>query len=112
LPLLPSSQKEAVAAAFDRKIELVKQGLQPYISNYFKILGIINGTILADYIIATRSESNISDNYKKEIIKDLFKLAEFFSHQKSFKEITRDDLLLYLNSLRKPEPLDPLHKIL
>jgi hypothetical protein len=26
-----------VAAAFDRKIELVKEGLQPYISNYFKI---------------------------------------------------------------------------
>jgi hypothetical protein len=36
LSLLPSSQKE-VAAAFDRKIELVKEGLQPYISNYFKI---------------------------------------------------------------------------
>jgi hypothetical protein len=44
LPLLPSSQKEVVAE-FDRKIESVKEGLQPYISNYFKILGIINGTI-------------------------------------------------------------------
>jgi hypothetical protein len=62
---------------------------------------------LADYIIATRSESNISDNYKKEIIKDLFKLSEFFNHHKSFEEMIRDDLLLYLNSLRKPEPLDP-----
>lgn len=100
MSLLPSSQKE-VAAAFDRKIELVKEGLQPYISNYFKILGIINGTILADYIIAARSESNISDNYKKEIIKDLFKLSEFFNHQKSFKEITRNDLLLYLNRDRR-----------
>jgi hypothetical protein len=53
LSLLPS-QKEV--AAFDRKIELVKEGLQPYISNYFKILGIINGTILADYIIAARKD--------------------------------------------------------
>ena len=108
MSLLPS-QKE-VAVAFNRKIELVTEGLQPYILNYFKILGIIDGTILADYVIAARSESNISDNYKKEIIKDLFKLSEFFNHQKSFKEMTRDDLLLYLNSLRKPEPLDPLHK--
>jgi site-specific recombinase XerD len=108
LSLLPS-QKEVVAAV-DRKIRLVTEGLQPYILNYFKILGIINGTILADYIIAARSESNASDNYKKEIIKDLFKLSEFFDHQKSFKEITRDDLLLYLNSLRKSEPLDPLRK--
>ena len=110
MSLLPSSQKEVIAAPFDRKIESVIEGVQLYISNYFKILGIINGTILADYIIAARSESNISDNYKKEIIKDLFKLSEFFNHEKPFKEITRDDLLLYLNSLRKPEPLDPLHK--
>ena len=100
MSLLASSQKEV--AAFDRKIELVKEGLQPYISNYFKILGIINGTILADYIIATRSESNISDNYKKEIIKDLFKLSEFFNHQKSFKEITRDDLLFTLTVCENP----------
>ncbi|HEX2231729.1 MAG TPA: hypothetical protein VHG34_06015 [Nitrososphaeraceae archaeon] len=49
MSLLPSSQKEVVAA-FDRKIELVNQGLQPYILNYFKILGIINGTILADIL--------------------------------------------------------------
>ena len=110
MSLLPSSQKEVIAAPFDRKIESVIEGVQLYISNYFKILGIINGTILADYIIAARSESNISDNYKKEIIKDLFKLSEFFNHEKPFKEITRDDLLLYLNSLRKSEPLDPLHK--
>ena len=81
---LLQSQKE-VLAAFDRKIESVTEGLQPYISNYFKVLGIINSTIVADYIIAARSESNISDNYKKEIIKDLFKVSEFFSHEKSFK---------------------------
>jgi hypothetical protein len=36
LSLLPSSQKEEEVAAFDRKIELVKEGLQPYISNYSK----------------------------------------------------------------------------
>ena len=29
---------------------------------------------------------------------------------KPFSEITRDDLLSFLNSFRKPEPIDPLHK--
>jgi hypothetical protein len=57
---------------------------------------------LTDYIIATRSESNISDNYKKEIIKDLFKLSELINYQKSFKEITRDDLLFILTVCENP----------
>jgi hypothetical protein len=57
---------------------------------------------LTDYIIATRSESNISDNYKKEIIKDLFKLSELINYQKSFKEITRDDLLFTLTVCENP----------
>jgi hypothetical protein len=48
LSLLASSQKEV--AAFDRKLESVKEGLQPYISHYFKILGITNGTILAQQV--------------------------------------------------------------
>jgi hypothetical protein len=46
-----------------------------------------NAIILAEYIIAARSEVNISNNYRKETIKDLFTLSKFFKHQKSFKEM-------------------------
>jgi hypothetical protein len=63
LSLLPS-QKEVVAAV-DRKIRLVTEGLQPYILNYFKILGIINGTILADYIIAANQNLMLQTIIKK-----------------------------------------------
>jgi hypothetical protein len=43
----------------------------------------------------------------------LCSLSTFFNNDnsnKSFKEITRHDLLSFLDSCRKPEDIDPLHK--
>ena len=57
-------------------ISAATEGLQSYVSNYFKTMGIINGTVLADYVITTRSESNVSDTYRRETIKDLFTLSK------------------------------------
>jgi integrase len=117
--LVISSQAQAQATTsfqkqkeelFDSRIHTATEGLQPFVLNYFKTIGTTNRTILADYVIAARSESNISDTYRKEIIKDLFTLSKFFGHEKSFKGMSRDDLLSYFGTLRKPEPSDPLHK--
>jgi hypothetical protein len=50
------------------------------------------------------------------IIKILTFLAGFYynnnstNNKKSFKEMTREDILSYLDSLRKPEASDPMHK--
>ena len=104
------TQKQKELELFDSKISTAIEGLQPSVSNYFKTIGITNGTILAEYAITIRSESNVSDTYRREVIKDLFTLSKFFGHEKSFKDISRDDLLSYLGTLRKPEPSDPLHK--
>jgi hypothetical protein len=79
------SQKQKELELFVSKISAATEGLQSYVSNYFKTMGIINGTVLADYVIATRSESNVSDTYRRETIKDLFTLSKFFGHEKSFK---------------------------
>ena len=43
---LISSQKQQLIG-FNKKPDTVTEELQPYISNYFKILGIINGKLLA-----------------------------------------------------------------
>jgi integrase/recombinase XerD len=72
-------------------------------------MGVNNGILLADYIIPARYESNISYAYRREAIKDLC-IIQFFGHKKSFKDMSRDDVLSYLGSLRKHEPVDPLHK--
>ena len=39
----------------------------------------------------------------------LAKLSKFVDN-KQFLEITREDFVSYLDSHRKPEPIDPLHK--
>jgi hypothetical protein len=63
-----SSQKQKELELFDSKISAATEGLQPSVSNYFKAIGIANGTVLADYAIAIRSESNVSDTYRREVI--------------------------------------------
>ena len=40
-------------------------------------------------------------------IKVLTWLSRFFQHKKSFKSLSKQDLLQYLNTLRKPADTDP-----
>jgi hypothetical protein len=57
-----------------------------------------------------RMEINLSDNYRRLNINTLYYLSNFFDNRKSFKQITREDLFQYLDSFRKSESSDPLHK--
>ena len=65
---------------------------------------------LAEYITRVKREINISDGYRKSNIHTLTHLSKFYSNRRNFKGMARDDILLYLDSLRKPEVTDPLHK--
>ena len=56
-----------------------------------------------------KNEINLSYNYRKSLITTLSGLSNFYAN-KPFSEITREELQEYLNSLRKPEPIDPFHK--
>jgi len=67
---------------FDRKTHNATEGLQPFVFNYLKIMGVTNGNVLAHCIIAARNESNISYTYRKEAIKDLFVLSKFFGYHR------------------------------
>jgi hypothetical protein len=69
-----------------------------------------NALTICDYISSLRSEINPSNHYRNDTIILLCDLSIFFGNAKSFKEITRDDLLSFLDGYRKPEDIDPLHK--
>ncbi|MGB7955512.1 MAG: hypothetical protein WCF23_16165 [Candidatus Nitrosopolaris sp.] len=45
------------------------------------------------------TEINLSDNYRRAGIILLSKFSIFFKNQKSFKSITREDILKFLDSL-------------
>jgi len=57
-----------------------------------------------------KSEINPSNGYRKNTIILLSTFSIFFKNAKTFKEITREDLLSFLDSFRKVETVDPLHK--
>ena len=52
---------------------------------------------------------NIADTYRLNILSTLVVLSKFSNH-KPFIDMTEEDILLYLDSLRKPDSSDPLHK--
>jgi len=69
-----------------------------------------NARIIHDYIMAEQAEINIQESTKSDKIKKLCLFSRFFSHRKNFTEMTKNDILSYLNSLRKSNEEDPTHK--
>ena len=68
-----------------------------------------NAKIIYDYIIAEQTELNIKDSTKEVKIKVLVWLSNFHGN-KSFKEMTKQDILEYLNNLRKSTSEDPANR--
>jgi len=75
-----------------------------------------NTLTICHYIISLVNETNPVPQYKKTQIQLFCYLSSFFydvkegKQKKLFSEMTRDDIIFYLNSLRKPESIDPMHK--
>lgn len=93
----------------DSKIASATSGLTGYtIKCLSEICSKQNASTIADYIRAMGTEINIKDSSRVSTIKSLTWLASHLEN-KPFKEMTRDDVLSYLDSLKKPETVDPQH---
>jgi hypothetical protein len=97
---------------YERKIQNATEGLS---HDCFNLLEKVtsskdNVVIITNYIMSMKAETNLSDNYRRCIIILLSKFSIFFKNQKSFKSMTREDILKFLDSFRKPESTDTLHK--
>jgi integrase len=69
-----------------------------------------NALAICDYIIAMKREINPRLSYKKYTIQILSELSKAAGIEKKFIDMTRDDILYYLDNCRKPENDDRLHK--
>jgi len=67
-----------------------------------------NALAVADFIIAMKREIDPRLNYIEYTIQFLSELCRAI--EKHFVDMTRDDILFYLDKCRKPENEDPLHK--
>jgi hypothetical protein len=57
-----------------------------------------------------RVETNLSDNYRRDVIKLLYVFCKYKKKDTPFRLITKEDVLAFLDSFRKPEASDPTHK--
>jgi integrase len=69
-----------------------------------------NALTVSNYIIAMKREINPRPNTIRTAIQFLAELSKSVGIAKQFKDMTRDDVLLYLDTCRKSENDDPLHK--
>jgi integrase len=97
-------------ALFDRKIDLVTEGIDPFFGSKIRELSEDNAVTIVNYILTLKNEINLSDGYRKLNIYVFYSVSKFFNNKKTYKELTRDDVMQFLDSLRKTEESDPLHK--
>lgn len=95
--------------SLERDIEDVCVGLQPQFSKYLHNTADRNVFIIINYINAMRTEVNLSDNYRKDIIK-LLSIFSKFNKNKPFNVVAKSDILAFLNSFRRNETTDQMHR--
>ncbi|WP_415311979.1 tyrosine-type recombinase/integrase [Candidatus Nitrosocosmicus sp. FF01] len=94
------------------KINQITKGQKPYLKRI--ILNILNYSSknaedICDFIIAERNEINIKESTIEWHVKVLGQIQRFHNFEE-FKDMTREDILNFLNSLRKPSEEDPTNK--
>ena len=96
----------------ESRIATLTEGLNNELRNKLQDLlkhGKENALNIIDYLQSLKNEINPSLSYQVIVIRVLVGISKFRNH-KLYKEMTQEDVLLYLNSLRKSETTDPLHK--
>ena len=97
----------------ERKIDSITKNLsKPYFKKILKDLlksNPANTKIIVEYILTEQTELNIKDSTKEGKIKILVWISNFHRN-KSFKEMTKHDILEYLDNLRKSTSEDPSNK--
>lgn len=69
-----------------------------------------NANTICEYIIAEETEINIKNSTKEGRIKVLVWLSKYHYNKKYFKAMTKQDILEFLNNLRKPISNDPTQR--
>src|SRR6266487_6168572 len=95
--------------ANDKILEAATAGLNRHFVRLLKEQSNQNAFTISEYVLAMYSEINPSASHRESHLKTLCYLSDF-QNQKPFSKMTREDILRYLDSHRRPEESDPLHK--
>ena len=103
--------EEDILAPINRKIDsITKSCSKPYFNTILKKLAVANyenADTICEYINAEETELNIKNSTKEAKIKVLTWLSNFYGNKIDLRQMTKQEILGYLNSLRKPFDEDP-----
>ena len=69
-----------------------------------------NAATIVKYTEVMRTEVNSSNHYRRDLIVLLCRFSKYHSGDKPFKEISHENIIDFLDSLRKTETKDPMHR--
>jgi hypothetical protein len=90
-----------------RKVENALQTADATAKRLVLELSDVNKAILADFLSDMLVHDNPRPNTLRIYISDIVLLARFYEHQKSYREINRDEVMAYLQSYRRTNEADP-----
>jgi hypothetical protein len=93
------------------KLDVALKGQPPYLKDHLKqYVSQENALTICDYILAYQVEaSSLSDHHKTNVILTLKKLSTLHQNQ-PFRDMTKQEIIAYLDTHRKSEQKDPEHK--
>jgi hypothetical protein len=92
-----------ITPILDRQIDEIIADLPKSYGKNLRTLPLENLKTVVSYIMVLKTEINPSRHYKKDIIEALTKFGLWFIYNNNFKDVTRDDVISFLDSLRKSE---------
>ena len=92
----------------ERQIDEITAGIADFYAKALRTLSEENIKVIVDYILSAKTEINCSDHYRRDIIHALTKFAKH--NNTNFKQVTRENIISYLNTFRKSETADPMHR--
>ena len=98
-----------ISSLLERKIQETAAGLADYYTKRFLSIGNKDNAVTIVNYIAAKVQINPSDHYRRDLIELLARFSKF-NNDKNFKDITRSDIITFLDTYRKTETADPLHK--
>jgi hypothetical protein len=106
-------QKEKEQSLINRINSLTRSCTKPYFNSILTKLAkenLENSVTICDYISSEETELNIKNSTKEGRIKVLIWLSNYHDDKKFFKEMGKQDILDFLNNLRKPISDDPTQR--
>lgn len=96
-------------SALDKRIESLTRDLQPHFETSLKKMNKAQADTIVRYVATMMREFNPRKATRRNLFTVLINLDRFVG-RKAFSEITKQDIELWLDSVRRPDEDDPTHK--